>query len=167
MALRFRNLTVTPADPVEDWGFEGLLTAVDRGDLGDWHRIMSAVRRDPWGDVSQALIQALDAAEDSGVVGALRAALQNVRDRAERDERAEVVETIHRFLDRSGMGKAEFARRVGTSASRMSTYLSGKTVPSAVMLVRMSRVASGRTEAPLARWEPGDTIEFLPPFAGG
>lgn len=31
MPLRFRNIDATPADPVESWGFEGMLAAIDRG----------------------------------------------------------------------------------------------------------------------------------------
>jgi transcriptional regulator with XRE-family HTH domain len=35
------------------------------------------------------------------------------------------------------------ARLVGTSASRLSTYMSGKVSPSAAMLIRIERVGSG------------------------
>lgn len=155
MTLMFRNLDVVPSDPVETWGFEGLLAAVDRGGLRDWRRITEAVRREPWGGVAQTLAQVFEVAEDSGVVGALRQAVSNIRREAERSERAEVVETIQQLVADSGLGKAEFARRVGTSASRMSTYLSGKTVPSATLVVRMRRLAAR------------ESVEFLPPFAGG
>ena len=44
-ALKFRNIKATPDDPVEMWGFEGILAAVDRGSLQHWHRIIDAVRR--------------------------------------------------------------------------------------------------------------------------
>lgn len=47
--LKFRNLAVTPEDPVEKWGVEGLLTAIDRGSLRHWRRIIDAVRADPNG----------------------------------------------------------------------------------------------------------------------
>lgn len=30
--------------PVEDWGFAGILTAVDRGGLSQWRRIGTAIR---------------------------------------------------------------------------------------------------------------------------
>ena len=39
------------------------------------------------------------------------------------------------------MSQAEFARGVGTSPSRMSTYLSGKVTPSAVLAERMRKFA--------------------------
>jgi len=40
-ALRFRNLDVSPEEPVEDWPFEGVVTAIERGALpigSDWRR---------------------------------------------------------------------------------------------------------------------------------
>jgi transcriptional regulator with XRE-family HTH domain len=45
----------------------------------------------------------------------------------------------------SGLSRAEFAARIGTSPSRLSTYATGKVVPSAAMLVRMRRQASAGT----------------------
>ena len=40
------------------------------------------------------------------------------------------------------MTRGAFAEAIGTSASRLSTYLSGKVAPSSTLLVRMERVAS-------------------------
>lgn len=42
-------------------------------------------------------------------------------------------------VEHSGLTNAEFAALVGTSASRLSTYLSGKVTPSAALLVRIER----------------------------
>jgi transcriptional regulator with XRE-family HTH domain len=39
------------------------------------------------------------------------------------------------------MTAGRFADLVGTSASRLSTYMSGKVTPSAAMLVRIERMA--------------------------
>jgi transcriptional regulator with XRE-family HTH domain len=47
---------------------------------------------------------------------------------------------IRSLLDRSGLSQQDFADRIGTSRSRLSTYRSGKVVPSAAFLVRMRRV---------------------------
>lgn len=66
MALAFRNLDVSPYAPVEEWGFEGLLAAVDLGDLTDWRRIAAAVARAPRGEVADLLEKVCEAAEDSG-----------------------------------------------------------------------------------------------------
>jgi transcriptional regulator with XRE-family HTH domain len=41
----------------------------------------------------------------------------------------------------SRLSRAEFASRIGTSPSRLSTYVTGKVTPSAALLVRMRRTA--------------------------
>ncbi|MGH3800441.1 MAG: helix-turn-helix domain-containing protein, partial [Pseudonocardiaceae bacterium] len=55
---------------------------------------------------------------------------------------------ITRLQAASGMARAEFASAIGTSVSRLSTYLSGKVTPSAALLVRMRRVATRRSSPP-------------------
>lgn len=152
MALRFRNIDLSPDAPVEQWGFEGLLTAIDRGTLTDWRRIQRAVDADPWGDVAQDLEDALDAAEDIGAAAALREALARSRRRCEEEERAAVAQELRVLQAASGMTQAEFARRLGTSRSRLNTYLNGRVTPSATVLVRARRVVGA---PPLDAADPG------------
>lgn len=143
MALAFRNIDVDPSAPVEEWGFEGLLAAVDRGDAGDWRRIAQAVRRNPWGPVARLLErEVFDAAADSGVVGALRGMIALQRSRAEQAERNEVKSEFRALVQASGLPQGAFAERLGTSRTRLNTYLTGKVVPSATMLVRARRVCT-------------------------
>ena len=71
-ALKSPNINATPADPVEMWGFEGILAAIDRGSLQHWHRIIDAVRRDPNGPVAHDLAEVVEVAEDVGVVARMR-----------------------------------------------------------------------------------------------
>ena len=54
---------------------------------------------------------------------------------------------IRSLVDRSGLSQQDFADRIGTSRSRLSTYMSAKVVPSAALLVRMRRVAEHAPEA--------------------
>lgn len=145
--LRFRNLLVTPEDPVAEWGVEGLLAAVDRGSLPDWRRIAAAVDREPWGPLTIQLLQALDLAEDRGVAATLRRAIARAREEAEQSARDEVSRRLCSFVERSGLTAADFAALLGTSPSRLSTYLSGKVVPSAALLVRAERVAGAEPTA--------------------
>ncbi|GMA23245.1 hypothetical protein GCM10025864_10040 [Luteimicrobium album] len=135
--LRFRNIDATPDDPVEDWGFEGLLTAVERGSLPHWRRIVSSVRRDPFGKVAAELEEVLGVAEREGVVDSLRRNL----DRARAGERGAVAERVRRAVVRSDLTAAAFARTIGTSPSRLSTYMSGQVTPSAALLTKMERTA--------------------------
>lgn len=144
MALRFRNIDVDPSDPVERWGFEGLLAAIDRGDLNDWRRVIAAVRRDPWGDVARHLVDVFKVAQDVGVVAALRRAMAEVRRDAEQAEKTLVAEQVRASITASGLSQREFAQRIGTSASRLSTYRNGSVTPSATLMVRMEAVGSHR-----------------------
>lgn len=144
MVVAFRNIDVTPDDPVEEWGFEGLLTAVDRGSLREWRMIMRAVEADPFGAVADTLTEVLDIAEDSGVVGALRCALTRARDAADAEDRQIVAERMVELVRRSGLDQGSFARRIGTSRTRLNTYLTGRTTPSAAVLIRSERVAEHR-----------------------
>ncbi len=143
--LRFRNIDVDPGDPVEDWGFEGLLSAVDRGGFYDWQKVVTAFRRDPWGPVARILErEVFDVAESSGVVGAMRTALAIARTDAQAREQQVVAAELMELLERSGMSRAQFAERLGTSQSRLSTYLSGKVTPSASLMVRARGIADGK-----------------------
>lgn len=149
MSLAFRNISLAPSAPVEEWGFEGLLAAIDRGEAGDWRRIAAVVRRDPWGPVARLLEdEVFEAAEDSGVVGALRGMIALQRARAAQAERDEVRCEFVSLVQKSGLSQGFFAQRLGTSRSRLNTYLSGKVVPSATALVRARRVCEiARTRA--------------------
>ena len=44
--LKFRNLEVSPDDPVEKWGVEGILCAFERGYINDWRRIWKSIHID-------------------------------------------------------------------------------------------------------------------------
>lgn len=139
--LQFRNIDATPDDPVEQWGVEGILAAIDRGSLPHWRRIAAAVCADPWGPVAADLEQALSVAEDVGVAATLRRILDRAREDVDASARAEVQRRLQLFVESSGLTAAQFAQRLGTSASRMSTYLTGKVVPSAALLVRSEIVS--------------------------
>ena len=41
--LKFRNIDVSPSDPVEKWGVEGILCAFERGGVEDWRKIWKSV----------------------------------------------------------------------------------------------------------------------------
>ncbi len=154
-ALRFRNVNTTPDDPVEKWGVEGILAAIDRGSLPHWRRIAAAVRADPWGSVGADLELALELAEDVGVAATLRRILGHARDDVDAAARAEVRRRLQDLVEQSGLTAAQFAQRVGTSASRMSTYLSGKVVPSAALLVRCEAASKRAAESHAQEVEGG------------
>ncbi len=148
MSLAFRNVNVSPEDPVEVWPTEAVLAALERGGLGHWRRLTAAIDEDPWGPVARRVEEALEVSRPYGVGVLMTDVLAAARSRAERAERAAVAAEITRLQAASGMAKTEFASAIGTSASRLSTYLSGKVTPSAALLVRMRRVATRRIRPP-------------------
>jgi len=60
----------------------------------------------------------------------------------EPEERVEVAAALHCTLTQSGLTQTDFARHLGTSATRLSTYLSGSTIPSAAIYLRALRLGA-------------------------
>lgn len=140
-ALKFRNIEASPEDPVETWPFEGILAAVERGTLPDWRRLATAINADPWGPVAQQVIEALGLSRPYGTAELLEGVISRAREEAAESERHEVAAEIRSLVDGSGLSRQDFAGRIGTSRSRLSTYISGQVVPSAALMVRIRRVA--------------------------
>jgi transcriptional regulator with XRE-family HTH domain len=72
----------------------------------------------------------------------METALELARRQAEADERAAVATQIREAVKRSGLSRAEFASRIGTSPSRLSTYITGKVTPSATLKLRIQHTAN-------------------------
>jgi hypothetical protein len=140
----FRNIRATPDDPVAEWGFEGLLTAIERGSMKLWDRIASELRRHPYGKVARLLEEeVIPAVQHEGERELFRHVLVRARRRWEKEARTEVANRLRKQLLRSGLNQRDFAAQLGTSASRLSTYLSGKVTPGADLLVRAEKVGRG------------------------
>jgi DNA-binding transcriptional regulator YiaG len=137
----FRNINVTPDDPVTQWGFEGLLAAIERGGIKLWRRIAVELQRDPYGEVARLLEnEVIGAAAHQSERELFRQILLRARQSWEQDAKAEVAQRLRSLLERSGLSQREFAARLGTSASRLNTYLNGKVTPGADLLVRAERL---------------------------
>lgn len=65
--LRFRNINITPDDPIETWGFEGYLAAIERGDAEHWFRMRAWAREHPWAHETDVMLHAAYLADDGGV----------------------------------------------------------------------------------------------------
>lgn len=142
MPLAFRNLDITPDAPVSSWPTEAVQAALERGDLEHWRRIVAEVNQDPWGRIARQLEEVLSHSRPYGIADAMDVALARARRRAEDEERERVAADVRDAIVRSGLSRAEFASRIGTSTSRLSTYATGKVTPSASLMVRMRRVAA-------------------------
>ncbi len=139
MALTFRNVTASPDDPVTSWPTEAVLTTLERGDLSDLRRIRNAITVDPWGRTARQVEEVLGHARPYGVAELMEAAIAAARAEADAAERAAVASELRSLVAESGLSRADFARRLGTSRSRLSTYLSGTVVPAATLMVRARR----------------------------
>jgi transcriptional regulator with XRE-family HTH domain len=67
--------------------------------------------------------------------------VNQAREMAADCERAEVATEVRNLVSAAGLSQRDFAARLGTSRSRLTTYMSGQVVPSAALIVRMRGVA--------------------------
>lgn len=133
----FRNVEGHPADPVDTWPFEGLSAVIERGLLPDWQPILRAVRAEPWGVVAHRVLHYTHIHPDDDATPFFRLFVSQARQDREAAERQEVARRVRSAIAASGMTAATFASRIGTSASRLSTYANGLVTPSAAMLLRI------------------------------
>ena len=146
-SLRFRNITASVDDPVETWPFEGILAALERGTLPDWRRLAAAVREDPFGPVAQQILAALRLSRPYGTTELFESIIEGARGALAAAEREQVATQVRELVSQSGLAREEFASRVGTSRSRLSTYISGTVIPSAALMVRMRELTDRVTAA--------------------
>ena len=137
MSSAFRNVEGSPTLPVEQWPYEALVAAIERGSISDWLPLIRAIERRPWGTVAQRVDEYLGYASPYGVGPLLSRSITRARTAAEAHERQVVAARVRALKAESGLSSEEFARAIGTSRSRLSTYASGKVVPAATLLVRM------------------------------
>ena len=137
MSVRLRNVVANLDDPVSDWPFEAVLTVVERGGLSDWARLATEIEQHPWGEVARKVEQAVQVSVSYATGELLTVVVKESRAQRDHEYRARVIKMIMSAIEESGMTASEFAANVGTSGSRLSTYVSGKAVPSAALLLRM------------------------------
>ncbi len=156
--LIFRNVNASPDDPVTQWPQEAIQAALERGSLSHWRRLTRAIRADPWGPVARRVEEVLTYSRPYGVAKAMERIVARAREAAEASERQAVVAEVARLVDESGLTRADFASRIGTSASRLSTYVNGWVTPSASLLLRMKEIAQ--------REHAGRELLAMPPPPG-
>lgn len=139
MTLAIRHVDVDLEAPVATWPYEALVTVIERGSIRDWARVTREIGLDPWGPVARQVEEYLGYESPVGVGPLLQRAIARARERAELAERQAVAARVADFIQRSGLTTAEFASRIGTSRTRLSTYRNGRVVPSAALLLRMER----------------------------
>lgn len=144
MSVRFRNVEVAQGTPVERWPYEALVAAIERGTVTDWARLTRQIRRDPWGPVARQAELYLSYAHPWGVGPLLVRTISSARANAEAAERAAVAAEVRSLIEQSGLSTSEFAKGIGTSRSRLSTYRTGRVTPSAALVLRMRNLVESR-----------------------
>ena len=124
--LRFRNVDADPTAPPGTWPFEAKVIAVERGTLSDYARIVEASLADP--ATRTAFLQACEILGDRDGAAVVRLALEG---QSRQDQQLLAAIEMQLAVERAGLTVREAAERIGTSASRLSTYLSGTVTPGA------------------------------------
>lgn len=127
--------------PVEFWPTAAIRAALETDDLTVWQRIVVAIKRDPYGRTARQVEEVLETARPYGVSKALSEVLHRTREHLEANECAEVARHIQALMERSGLGPAEFASRIGVPTEQFTKYLTGTTSPSASLMIRMRRLS--------------------------
>ncbi|WP_396892519.1 XRE family transcriptional regulator [[Mycobacterium] wendilense] len=127
--------------PVEFWPTSAIRSALHKGDITVWQRIVVAIKRDPYGRTARQVEEVLSHREPVGVSKALDEVIVRSREHLEANERAEAARHIRMLLDRSGLSEQEFASRIGVPAEDFKVYLSGETSPPASLMIRMRRLS--------------------------
>lgn len=91
----------------------------------------------PLGLVSRRVEEVLTYSRPHGVAKAI----EQTREETAESERQTVAAKIADLVRESGLSRTEFASRIGTPASRLSTSVTRKVTPCAGLLVRMRHVA--------------------------
>lgn len=101
MTLAFRNVDAVPHGRVSEWPYEALVTAIERGTVGDWSRITAEIAREPWVEVARQVEEYLDYATPYGVGPLLRRKVQHARADSAQRERQQVAEHVRWLVEQS------------------------------------------------------------------
>ena len=147
MVVQFTRLTTSWHDPIDQWPYEAVVTTMERGLVSDWQPILRELRARPFGRIARYVTHYAKNPDDKAAAAFFAEALRRARVSQEEREREEVIRRIRRAIDATEVSQADFATLIGTSAPRLSTYLSGQVTPSAGMLVRIENVAREASQA--------------------
>lgn len=123
------------------------VACIDHGTITDWRAQLAIIAANPWLPYPTHLSSLLHTGNRPVHAQAVATATTHYRHASERHERTMVAREIRRLVAISGLSQREFAARVGTSASRLSTYANGKVTPSAAMMLRIQRATRKQSQS--------------------
>lgn len=128
---RRRSPVISAGQPVEFWPSAAIGSALEDGDLVTWKQLAAAIKRDPYGRIAREVEEVLEGAQPRGISKALWEVLLRARAYRDPDERAEVIPNDRPLMERSGIGKREFALGIGLRAEDPAAYLGAENSSSA------------------------------------
>ncbi|MDQ6524984.1 hypothetical protein RB608_15300 [Nocardioides sp. LHD-245] len=131
--------SIPAATPVATVG--QLLRVLAHGSVAEWRAHLGMVAASPWGPYAHELLRLAERSRSAQALAVVERTVALCRERREAAERALVARDIKECIARAGVSQRVFAAQVGTSPSRLSTYVTGAVVPSATMLLRIRRVS--------------------------
>lgn len=145
---------IDPANPAPfPRDAEEVAHIVEKRGVAEWRRVLAIIAANPWGPEVTRLADLAREADLPAPASALEWCAKVYRKRFEEAERLEVAKEIRRLVAISGCSQRQFAQYIGTSPSRLSTYVNGLVTPSAAMMLRISRSASALAQG--ATWSGG------------
>lgn len=120
---------------------EQLVDLIAHGTARHWRAALLPMIESPWGPYGEHIVKLLRDADLDAVAAVIQDCRAVYQQRQEQRERDAIAREIRRLVAISGLTQREFAARIGTSPSRLSTYVNGRVIPSAAMLLRIRRVA--------------------------
>ncbi|HWJ10409.1 MAG TPA: helix-turn-helix transcriptional regulator [Nocardioides sp.] len=114
---------------------------IDRGSIVEWRHQLGVVAASPWGPYAEQLLELGRSSERPAVLAAIASAVEQCQEWCRDRERDQIAREIRHLVAVSGASQREFAARIGTSPSRLSTYVRGTVTPSAAMLLRIQRAS--------------------------
>lgn len=126
----------------------GFTQLIEHGNAHQWRCHLATIAADPWSEHAKRLGELARGTELPDLATTFTGCIQRFRSAIEVDERRVIADRVRELVRISGLSQRAFAARIGTSASRMSTYVNGQVTPSAAMLLRMTRAAATAAGSP-------------------
>lgn len=123
-----------------------LLDLADHGNARRWRAALLPLIESPWGPYGEHVVQLCRDADLPLAAEVLQECRKVYQRRQEQREREAIAREIRRLVAISGLTQRQFASQIGTSPSRLSTYVNGRVVPSAALLLRIRRVAQAQQQ---------------------
>lgn len=123
---------------------EQLLDLLEHGNARRWRAALLPLIESPWGPYGQHIVRLTQDADLPAIATVLEECRKVYQERQEQRERDAIAREIRRLVAISGLTQRQFSSQIGTSPSRLSTYVNGRVIPSAAMLLRIRRVAQAQ-----------------------